>query len=74
MNWIIEHFKDVLEIIGAVVSLATLIVALTPTQKDDNVLAKVIKFLSVIGLLNPGKSFIGKAAQAAADAKKAEEK
>ena len=74
MNWIVEHFKDVLEVIGAVVSLATLIVALTPTQKDDAILAKVIKFLSVIGLLNPDKSFIGKAAQAAADAKKAEEK
>lgn len=71
MNWIIEHIKDVLEIIGAVVSLATLIVALTPTQKDDAVLAKVIKFLSVFGLLNPDKSFIGKAPEAV---KKAEDK
>ncbi len=61
MNWIIEHFKDVMAIIGAAVSLATLIVALTPTQKDDAVLAKIIKILSIIGLLNPDKSFIGKA-------------
>ncbi len=66
MNWIIEHYKDVLEIIGAVVSLATLIVALTPTQKDDAVLAKVIKFLSAFGLLNPDKSFVGKSTDAAA--------
>ena len=71
MNWIVEHFKDVLEVIGAVVSLATLIVALTPTQKDDAILAKVIKFLSVFGLLNPDKSFVGKSATAE---KKAEEK
>lgn len=72
MNWIIEHIKDVLEVIGAVVSLATLIVALTPTQKDDAILAKVIKFLSVFGLLNPDKSFVGKSAAPAE--KKAEEK
>lgn len=71
MNWILEHWKDILAVIGAAVSLATLIVALTPTQKDDAVLAKVIKFLAAIGLLNPDKSFIGKAAD---DAKKAEEK
>ena len=72
MNWIIEHYKDILAVIGAAVSLATLIVALTPTQKDDAVLAKVIKFLSAFGLLNPDKSFIGKSTDAAA--KKAEEK
>ena len=71
MNWIIEHYKDVLEVIGAVVSLATLIVALTPTQKDDAVLAKVIKFLAAFGLLNPDKSFVG---QAPADEQKAEGK
>ena len=59
--WIIEHYKDVLAVIGAAVTLATLIVALTPTQKDDAVLAKIIKILSAIGLLNPDKSFIGKA-------------
>lgn len=72
MNWIIEHYKDVLAVIGAAVSLATLIVALTPTQKDDDVLAKVIKFLSAFGLLNPDKSFVGKSAAPAE--KKAEEK
>lgn len=60
MEWIIEHWKDVCAVIGAAVSLATLIVALTPTPKDDAILAKVIKFLSAIGLLNPDKSFIGK--------------
>lgn len=61
--WIIEHYKDVLAVIGAAVTLATLIVALTPTQKDDAVLAKIIKILSAIGLLNPDKSFIGKATE-----------
>lgn len=60
MDWIIEHWKDILSTIGAAVTLATLITALTPTQKDDAILAKIIKVLSAIGLLNPDKSFVGK--------------
>lgn len=60
MSWITEHWKDILAIIGAAVTLATLITAITPTQKDDALLAKIIKILSAIGLLNPDKSFIGK--------------
>lgn len=61
MNWIIEHWKDVLAVIGGIVSVASLIVKLTPTQKDDNVLAKIIKFLAAIGIFNPDGSVIGKA-------------
>lgn len=60
MNWIVEHWKDVLAIIGAVVTVASLIVKLTPTQKDDNILAKIIKVLSAIGIFNPDGSVIGK--------------
>ena len=46
------HWDELLLIIGTVVTLASLIVKLTPTPKDDEVLAKVIKFLDVIAL-NP---------------------
>lgn len=53
MEWINTHLKDVLAIIGAVVSLSSLIVKLTPTQKDDNALAKIIKVLSALGIFNP---------------------
>ena len=60
MEWIINHWHAVLEVIGATVTLATLIVALTPSTKDDAILEKVRKFLSIFGLLNPDKSFIGK--------------
>lgn len=58
--WLQQHWHDVLEIIGAVVTAATLITALTPTPKDDTFLAKVKKVLAALGLLNPDKSFIGK--------------
>jgi hypothetical protein len=60
MDWIVEHWKDILAIIGAVVSLATLITAITPSQRDNEILEKIIKILSALGLLNPDKSFIGK--------------
>ncbi|MBQ8032570.1 MAG: hypothetical protein IJ266_01230 [Elusimicrobiaceae bacterium] len=60
MDWIISNLKDILAIIGAVVTVASLIVKLTPTQKDDNVLAKIIQFLAAVGIFNPDGSMIGK--------------
>lgn len=63
MNYIVEHGSEVLEILGAVVGVATLVVKLTPTQKDDNVLAKIIKVLSALSLCNADGSFIGKSAE-----------
>lgn len=53
MEWIMTHWKDILAIIGAVVTAASLIVKITPTQKDDNILAKVIKVLAALSLYNP---------------------
>ena len=58
--FVTEHYDEVLQILGAVVTLATLIVKLTPTQKDDATLAKIIKALSALSLCNADGSFIGK--------------
>lgn len=60
MKYIVEHSSELLEILGSVVALATLIVKLTPTQKDDNFLAKFIKVLSALSLCNADGSFIVK--------------
>ena len=60
MEFISQHYDEVLQIIGAVVTLATLVVELTPTQKDDNVLAKLIKVLSALSLCNADGSFVGR--------------
>lgn len=60
MEWIQAHWKDILAIIGAVVALASLIVKITPTQKDDNILAKIIKILAALSLYNPDGSLVGK--------------
>lgn len=61
MEWITQNWKDILAIIGGVVTVASIIVKLTPTPKDDTVLAKVIKVLAALGLFNPDGSMIGKA-------------
>ena len=60
MSWLVENWEKILEAIGAVVTAATFITAITPTPKDDAFFAKVKKVLAIFGLLNPDKSFIGK--------------
>ena len=57
MEWIQNNGKDLLAVIGAAVALATAVVKLTPTQKDDNALSKIIKVLSGLSLCNPDGSF-----------------
>lgn len=58
MEWIHNNWKDILAIIGGVVTVASIIVKLTPTQKDDAVWAKVIKVLSALSLFNPDGSLV----------------
>lgn len=59
IHWCTQHWQDVLAIIGGVVSVATVIVKLTPTQKDDAVLGKIIAVLSALSLVNTDGSFVG---------------
>lgn len=51
--WIKENWDAVLAAWGALVALATVIVKLTPTQSDDALLAKVVKFLDNFSVVNP---------------------
>lgn len=45
LNWIQENWVDLLAIYGGVVAICTVIVKWTPTTKDDEILAKVIKLM-----------------------------
>lgn len=75
VTWVSAHWKDVCVILTGLVGLATAVVKLTPTQKDDNAVAKVIKVLEALSLCNADGSFVGatKEGSAKADANKEEE-
>lgn len=45
LNWIMEHWDDILAIYGGVVAICTVIVKLTPSTKDNEILGKIILFL-----------------------------
>ncbi len=52
ISFIQNHWDELLAIIGGVVSIASIIVKLTPTTKDDNVLNTVINFLAKLSIVN----------------------
>lgn len=54
MNWenIILFFEQAVFWLGTVVAAASVIIKATPTQKDDAVLAKIIKVLDLVSIVN----------------------
>lgn len=52
MEWLQVNYVNILAVVGAVVGLASVIVKLTPTQKDDTILAKIVSVLEVLSLYN----------------------
>ncbi len=50
MEWILANWENVLLIISGVISVASIIVKLTPTPNDDAILARVISFLKILSL------------------------
>lgn len=59
IHWCVENTAGILAVIGGVVTLATAIVKLTPSAKDDTFLAQVVQILSALSLCNADGSFIG---------------
>ena len=51
MEWIKDHYVDVFAAIGACYTAARLIVALTPTKKDDAFVEKAGAFLATVAKL-----------------------
>ena len=52
MTFLKLHYDDILAIIGGIVSIATIIVKLTPSTKDDEILNKIINVLSKLSIIN----------------------
>jgi len=45
-----ELMVSILEVVSHVIAVASVVTALTPTPKDDAILAKVISFVRLLGL------------------------
>ena len=45
LNWIMNNWSSITQTIAYLIAAASIIVKMTPTLKDDNVLKKLIKFL-----------------------------
>lgn len=56
MNWLAEHWNDILAWIGGIVSAASIVVKLTPTTKDDGIVDKVIKILDYFSVVQTKKN------------------
>jgi len=50
MEWMIEHWDEILQLVGGIYLVATLIAAFTPTDADDKWLSKVGRLFDRIGL------------------------
>ena len=47
LNWILNHWQDILAIYGGLVAVSTVIVKWTKTDKDDKILNKIIAFFDL---------------------------
>jgi hypothetical protein len=52
ITYFVTNWKDIGEIIAMVIGIASIIVRLTPTLKDDNILLPIVKFLGKYIALN----------------------
>lgn len=47
IEWITQHWDDVLAVYGGLVALSTAIVKITPSTKDDAIVSKIINILDM---------------------------
>ena len=55
INWIKLHWADIVQIYLQIIGVASIVVQLTPTLRDDNILKAVIKFIGKYVALNTSK-------------------
>ena len=52
VNWIVAHIDDIIAIYLGLVGVASVIIKLTPTLKDDTILKSIIRFVGKYIALN----------------------
>lgn len=69
IDWILNHWVDLLAIYGAIVAICSTIIKLTPSVKDDEIWAKILKILDKFSVCFT-KEDVEKLAKAAKSIKK----
>jgi len=52
INWIITNWSDITEVIAYAIAIASIVVKLTPTLKDDDFFKPIIRFVGRYIALN----------------------
>lgn len=52
VDYVIKNWASIAEVIAAIIGAASIIVKLTPTLKDDNILLPIVKFVGKFVALN----------------------
>lgn len=51
LDWLLEHWVDLLAIYGAIVAICSTIIKLTPSTKDDAIWQKILKILDLFSVV-----------------------
>ena len=52
IDYIVTNWQDIAKVISSIIGVASIIVKLTPTLKDDNILLPIVKFIGKFIALN----------------------
>ena len=55
IDWVIEHYEDIIFAITSIVTGVSLVVKITPTLKDDSIWLPVVKFLAKYFAINDSR-------------------
>ena len=48
MDWIVENWAEILALLGALGAVATIVCRMTPSPKDDELVAKILSWLHML--------------------------
>lgn len=48
MNWIIENWAEILALLGALGTVATIVAKFTPSPDDDKLIARILEWLNMV--------------------------
>lgn len=53
LEWLKENYDNICVVITALITFCSVVVKLTPTDKDDKILSKIISILDTFSIFNP---------------------